>query len=125
MDVPWQVPLRRLALSAAAVLLIASVANRLSDLAQPRPPTKAPMTNGVTSPDLDELTEAVYSPLRHRLRVNLGKPPRVEAATLRNRLETEYRLLNEIENGGNQTQPTPGGGRSRLPWYRPDMALYS
>jgi len=124
-DVPWQIPLRRLALSAAAVLLITSLTNRLTDPARSRPPTSTPVATGVPSPELDDLTEAVYGPLRRRLRVNLGKPPGVEAATLRNRLETEYRLLNEIENSRNQTPPTPGAGRSRLPQCQPDMALYS
>ncbi len=124
-DVPWQVPLRRLALSAAAAVIVVSLANHLGNVAGPQERPNGPVAASVSDPDIEELAEMVYSPARSRLATGHRRPSAVDGATLGDKLESIRRIFDEMEDHDIQAQPTPGGGRSRLPRSRPRVGSYS
>ena len=113
-DVPWQIPLRRLALSAAAALIVVSLANHLGDVPEPRAHPNDPVAVSVPNSDMEELAEMVYGPARSRLATSLRRPSEIDRATLRGKMEIVRGILDELEDNGIQAQPAPSGGRSRL-----------
>ena len=124
-DVPWQIPLRRLALSAAAAVIVVSLANHLSNVAGPRVRPDGPVAASVPNPEFEELAEMVYGPARSRLATDHRKPSVVDGATLRDKMENMRAVLDDLENDGIQAQPAPGGGRSRLLRNRLRLGSYS
>jgi hypothetical protein len=124
-DVPWQVPLRRLALSAAAAVIVVSLANHLGNVAEPRAHPRGPVAASISNPDVEEMAEMVYSPSRYRLATDRRRISEMGGATLRNKMENIRAVLEELENNGIQAQPTPSGGRSRLLRNRRRLGAYS
>jgi len=124
-EVPWQIPLRRLALSAAAALIIVSAASRLGGLARPRPRPGVNTGTSTPNPDLEELTETVYGASWSRLGTGLRRSSEFGGAARRDKMGTLRSMLNDIENEGTPAQPTPGGGRSRLLPGRPRVGSHS
>ncbi len=114
LEMPWQIPIRRLVASAAAAVLIISIANFSSEhtLKKWRPGdaqvTKKPL------PDLERLPEIPYTPsIRHLVSVN-RKPSMTDDSALRDYAERVRQVLNEMQQNGLSNQPAPDGGRSRL-----------
>ncbi|UCD52223.1 MAG: hypothetical protein JSW27_06200 [Phycisphaerales bacterium] len=124
-DVPWRIPLRRLALSAAATVAVVALANHLGKVPGPRAHPHDPVARSVPNAEVEELAETVYSPARRRLTTNGHRSSTVDGATLRERIENIRAVLDDLNNDGTQAQPAPGGGRSRLLHYRVYLGPYS
>lgn len=124
-DVPWQIPLRRLVLSAAAAVIVVSLANHLGDVVGPQAQPVSPVAASISNPDIEELAEMVYGPSRSQLGANRRGPSAVDGATLRDKIESIRNILDDLDNNSIQTQPTPSGGRSRLLRGRPRVGSYS
>jgi len=124
-NVPWQIPLRRLALSATAAVVVVALANHLGDVPGPRARPNDPVAASVPSPEVEKLAEMVYGPARSRLTTDGRRSSTVDGATLRERIENIRAVLDDLKNDGTQAQPAPGGGRSRLLRYRVYLGPYS
>jgi hypothetical protein len=113
-ELSWQIPLRRLLVSAAAAVFVIWLANYSSDytLAKWRP-------GGLEAayqqpPNLDALTEMSYGPLARRL-VSAGREPSItDASALRRYTENVRRVLDETLQNGISKPPAPAEGRSSL-----------
>jgi len=124
-DVPWKIPLRRLALSAAAAVIVVSLANHLGDVAGPQARPGSPVAASISNPDMEEMAEMVYSPSRYRLGTGRRRTSEIGGARLRDKMESIRRMFDELEDNGIQAPPTPSGGRSRLLRGRPRVGSYS
>jgi len=124
-DVPWRIPLRRLALSTAAAVIAVALANHLGDVPGPRARPHDRVAASVPNPEVEELAEMVYGPARWRLTTHSRKSPAVDGATLGDRMENIRAVLDEMQDDGLQAQPAPGGGRSRLLRNRLHLGSYS
>jgi len=113
-DVPWKIPLRRLALSAAAAVIVVSLASHLGNVAGPRAHRDDPVAASVSDPDMEEMAEMVYSSSRHRLGTGRRRTSGISGARLRDKMESIRAVLEELESNDIQAQPAPSGGRSRL-----------
>ena len=113
-DVPWRIPVRRLALSAAAAVVIVSLANHFSNLGVPRAyPNRHPVMPADV-PDLETLPEAPRGPLMNRLVQTGRRPTRINGSALRNYLENIQQLLRDVEDNGTEETPRSSGGGSGL-----------
>jgi predicted YcjX-like family ATPase len=124
-ELSWQIPVRRLLVSAAAALFVIWLANCSSDYALARWRPGGPPVAHQQPPDLDALPELSYSPLARHL-VSAGrKPSMTNASALRSYTETMLRILNEAQQNGVSKPPTPAEGRSRLLPTQPSLNSYS
>jgi len=110
-DVPWQIPIRRLAISAAAAVLMISLANYYADRVPAGRPTHEFVASMVETPELDDWLQMP----RSRLVRHLGnKASAYSPATLREHMEKARQLLDESES----TEPLDAGApvkyKSRL-----------
>jgi len=112
-NIPWQIPLRRLAASAAAAVLIVSLANLYGDCASVRHPTRTPMAGCAEPCDLDALMN-VYTPLV-RYMAAAGRPAQPCASALLDHLERVRETLRETERSESSEEPAPVERKSRLP----------
>ena len=100
-ELPWYVPLRRLALSAAATFLIASGANhfvnRITPLKQPYATSAGPVTR-VGNANEDSSVTWSTNTLGRLSSLRLSRPLDPEA--IRRRTETLRRLLDEAGHNG-------------------------
>ncbi len=124
-DVPWREPVRRLVLSAAAAVIVISLANHLGNLAGPQVQPEDPAAASVSNSDLEELTEMVYGPSRNRLATSRRRYSRINSVILRDRMEAVRSMLDELERRTVETQPAPSGGASRMLRSQPHSGLYS
>lgn len=111
-DIPWQVPFRRLAISAAAAVLMISLANYCGDhvFASQQSHRLAAATE--ESPDLGDWPQMPYSSLvRHPAMTN--KPLRNPSAPLEY-MEKLREILDESEPPEVPDPGAPAGHRSRL-----------
>ncbi len=93
-DIPWQIPLRRLALSAVATLLIVSAANHLGNRVLPRMRPYSSATGPVTwVRDASEDTPYRWSTPRFSRRP-------VNGQMIRERMENLNRMLEAINHNG-------------------------
>jgi len=125
LEIPWQIPIRRLVASAAAAVLIISIANFSNDHALERwLPIDAQATKE-QSPDLEIMSDMPYRPfVRHLVSIN-RKPSITNASALRDHAERVRQILNEMQQNGASNQPVPDGGRSRLFPAQPVSDSYS
>lgn len=123
--VPWCVPVRRLALSAAAAVVVISLANHLGALAGPEVRTEDPAATSVPDSDLEQLTQTVYGPSWSRLGTSHRRSSEVNLVTLRDRMEAIRGMLDELEHPTSEARQAPNGGARRLPPYLPDSSSYS
>jgi hypothetical protein len=114
LEIPWQIPIRRLIASAAAAVLIISIANFSSDhILEKWGPGDAQVTREKL-PDLETLPEMPYRPfVRHLATIN-RKPSITNASALRDYTERVRQVLNETQQNGALNGQVPDGGRSRL-----------
>jgi len=125
LEMPWQIPIRRLAASAAAAVLIISIANFSSDHALERWGPGDIMATREQLPDLEILPDMPYRPfVRHLASVN-RRPSMTDDSALRNYAEKLRQVLNEMQQNGVSNQPVPNGGRSRLFPAQPGSDSYS
>ena len=122
---PWQIPIRRLFVSAAAAVLVIWLTNYSSDYALAKWQPGGPETVYQQFSNLDELTEMPYSPLARHL-VSAGrKPSMTDSSALRNYTETMQRILNEAQQNGYTKPPAPSKGSSSLLPTQPGISSYS
>ncbi|MBW7990966.1 MAG: hypothetical protein FVQ84_13250 [Planctomycetes bacterium] len=125
LEMPWQIPIRRLVASAAAAVLIISIANFSSDHALERwNPGDVPATKE-QPPDLEILPDMPYRPFVKRMLSVNRRPSMTDDSALRDYLERVRQVLNEMQQNGISNQPVPDGGRSRLFPAQPDSDSYS
>jgi hypothetical protein len=124
-EIPWQIPIRRLVASAAAAVLIISIANFSNDRALERWGPRDVLATKEQSLDLEILPDMPYRPfVRHTVSIN-RKPSITNASALRNYTERVRQVLNEMQQNGVSNQPVPDGGRSRLFPVQPVSDSYS
>ena len=125
LEMPWQIPIRRLAASAAAAVLIISIANFSSDHALKGWYPRDIRTTREQPLDLEILPDMPYRPfVRHTVSVN-RKPSINNASALRDYTERVRQVLNEMQQNGASNQPVQDGGRSRLFPAQPGSGSYS
>ncbi len=113
-ELPWQVPVKRLIVSAAAAVFIIWLANYSSDNAMvPGQLSETRIANQQGS-DLDVLTEISYSPLARHLVSTGHRFSITDASALRNYAETVRSTLSEAQKNGNSKPFAPTEGRSIL-----------
>jgi hypothetical protein len=113
-ELPWQVPVRRLIVSAAAAVLIIWLTNSSSDYLMVRWQSSGSKIANQQRSDFEELTEIPYSPLARHL-VSAGRRPSVtDASVLLNYAETVRNFLSESQQNGSSKPSTPAEGRSIL-----------
>ena len=124
-DIPWQIPLRCLAASAAAAAFIVWLANLSSDytLAQWRPAGACVAAQQLT--DFDALPEIPYGPFARYLVSVDRKSPVIDASALSDYAENMRRVLDQMRRSGISTPPVPSGGSSRLPRSQAGANSYS
>ena len=114
LEMPWQIPIRRLVASAAAAVLIISIANFSSDYALKRWLPEDVRATTKQPPDLEILPDMPYRPfVRHLVSIN-RRPSMTDASALRNYAERVRQVLNEMQQNGVSNQPVQDGGKSRL-----------
>lgn len=113
-ELPWQVPVRRLLVSAAAAVFIIWLANNSSDYLMVRWQSSETRIANEQRSDLDALTEIPYSPLARRLVLAGPKPSFIDASALRSYAETMFQILDEAQQNGVLKPAAPLEGRSHL-----------
>ena len=124
-DIPWQIPLRRLAASAAAAVFIVWLAGFYSDYTLARWRSDGPSIARARPDVLDALPEMPYGPFAKHLAAVDRRSPVIDASALSNYAETVRKLLDET---GDSAVPTPAiqpGDSSRLVPDRVDIISYS
>lgn len=124
-DIPWQIPFRRLAASAAAAMFIVWLANFSSDhtLAKWRPGGAS--VTGQQPSDFDMLPEMPYGPLAKHLASVDRKSRVIDASALSDYVENMRRLLEQTQQNGALMPSVPPGGSSRLVPGRAGANSYS
>jgi hypothetical protein len=124
-EMPWQIPIRRLAVSAAAAVLIISITNFSNDRALKGWYPRDIRTTREQIPKHEILPDMPYRPfVRHTVSVN-RKPSITNASALRDYTERVRQVLNEMQQNGASNQSVPDGGRSRLFPTQPVFDSYS
>ena len=124
-EISWQIPVRRLVVSAAAAVFVIWLANCFSDYSLARWQSSGSKIANQQRSDFDELTEIPYSPLARHL-VSAGQKSTItDTSVLRNYAETMLRILDEAQQNGVSKPPAPVEGRSRLLPRQPGFNSYS
>ncbi|UCC99115.1 MAG: hypothetical protein JSW66_04350 [Phycisphaerales bacterium] len=125
-DVPWQIPIRRLAVSAAAAVLVVWLANYSSDHVLARRAIGGLPTAGRVSGqnDIDALPEMPYGPFVRRLVSVQPRSSGFDASALNDRAEVFRRVLDEAQRS-TFSQPQRGRPESHLSPDRPFAHSYS
>ena len=111
-EISWQVPLRRLAVSAAAAVLVVSLTNLAVDRSLVRWQAGGRWVASREPSDVEAVSEAVYAA---RVRYLVGTVRRASAADWREYREQMQRVLDEAQERGTPDRPAAPNGRSRLP----------
>ncbi len=113
-EVPWQIPVRRLALSAAATFLIVSSANTFSSHAVGRWRADQPARVRTLIADRDETWEVPYDPFLQRL-VAVRRSSARDPAAVIDSVERLREAFREFEKRIEETDtPDPTGFKNRL-----------
>ncbi len=125
LEIPWQIPIRRLVASAAAAVLIISITNLSNDRALKGWYPKDIRTTREQIPKHEVLPDMPYRHfVRHTVSVN-RKPSINNASALRDYTERVRQVLNEMQQNGASNEQMPDGGRSRLFPIQPVSDYYS
>ena len=113
-EIPWQIPVRRLAASAAAAVLIISITNFSNDRALKGWYPRDIRTTREQIPKHEVLPDMPYRHfVRHTVSIN-RKPSINNASALRDYTERVRQVLNEMQQNGASSEQVPDGGRSLL-----------
>jgi hypothetical protein len=110
---PWRIPLRHLAISAAAAVLIVSSANYFSMAAVAPWQASRPLTGRMQAANLEDTPEMPYSPFVRRLIATSGAPAH-DAAVLLDYLQSVQKTLEGAEQDEAADGSGPGERESRL-----------
>jgi len=110
----WQIPVRRLIVSAAAAVFVIWLTNCSSDYAVARWRSGVPQVAHKQPLDLDALPELSLSPIARHFVSSSRKPSITEASALRSYAERMLLILDEAQQNGASKPPTPTEGRSYL-----------
>jgi len=124
-DVPWQIPLRRLAVSAAAAVLIVSLANLAADRALMRGRAGVARAAHREAADLEAVPEEMYGSLARRLLAANLRVSGAFGARLEEYREQMRQVLDEAQENGVPDQDASLNGRSRLLRVLPNSDTYS
>jgi len=124
-ELSWQIPIRRLFVSAAAAVFVIWLANCSSDYALAQWQSGGLEVAHQQPSDLDALPEIHYSPLARHLLSTGRKPSITDASALRSYAETVRRILDEAQQNGVSKPPAPVEGRSLLLPKQPGFNSYS
>lgn len=124
-ELSWQIPVRRLLVSAAAAVLVIWLTNCSSDYALALWQSGGLLVAHQKPPDLDALPEIHYSPLARHLVLTGRKPSMTNASALRSYTETMQRILDEAQQNGVSKPTAPVEGRSHLFPTQPGFNSYS
>ncbi len=125
LELPWQIPVKRLVASAAAAMFVIFIANYFSDLTLAHWWSGSVPITRLQPSDLDVLPEMPYRPfVRHLVSVN-RRPSMTDASALRNYAERLRQILKETQQNGASNEQEPNGGRSRLLPAKPHSDYYS
>lgn len=94
-DVPWQIPIRRLAVAAAAVVLMVSLANYSANCVPVRWQSHGFAATAEEPPELGDWLEIPHSPLVRHL---ISKPSACNPDALREYMEKVRQALDESES---------------------------
>ncbi len=118
LDIPWQVPVRRLAISAAAAVLMVSLANYCADRVPAGRPSHEFVVSMVETPELEDW----FQMPRSRLVKHLGnKAPAYSPAAVREQMEKVRQFLDERESAAPPDAGAPVKYKSRLLPARPNF----
>ncbi|MHC4536314.1 MAG: hypothetical protein ACYS6K_20380 [Planctomycetota bacterium] len=124
-EIPWQIPIKRLVASAAAAVLIISIANFSNDRALERWNPGDIRSTREQPADIELLPDMAYRPfVRHTVSIN-RKPSINGASALRDYTERVRQVLNEMQQNGASNEQVPEEGRSRLFPVNPLSDSYS
>jgi len=125
LELPWQIPVKRLVASAAAAVFIISIANFSSNHALKKWRPGDVRATREQLPDLETLPEMPYSSfVRHLVLVN-RKPSIIDASALRDYTERLQQVLNEMQQNGSSNGQVLDEGRSHLFKVQPVFGYYS
>jgi hypothetical protein len=112
--VPWHIPIRRLALSAAAATVLISLANLYGDrVSAHRLPVPTPIAERVEPYDFDVLMDPDACSIRYTATTAGSAQP--DASALVDYLERVREALGETKRDDASDSPAPTERRSRLP----------
>lgn len=112
--IPWQIPIRRLVVSAAAAAVLISLANLYGDRASAHhSPAPAPIAERVEPCDLDVMMDPDASSIRYT--VTTARSAQPSASALLDYLERVREALGETNRDDASDSPAPSERRSRLP----------
>ena len=112
-DIPWRIPLRRLAISAAAAVLIVSCANYFSSAAVAPWQADRPGTVRMQAAHSQDTPEMPYSPFVRNLIATSGTPT-YDASALLDYFQNARRTLDGAEPDEATDGSGPGERESRL-----------
>jgi hypothetical protein len=113
-DIPWQIPLRRLAAAAAAAAFIVWLANLSSDYTLARWQPRGPSFGTQRPTDFAALPEMPYGPFARHMVLIDRRSPMIDASALSDYVENMRRILDQAQRSGVSTRPARPPGSSRL-----------
>jgi hypothetical protein len=113
-ELPWQAPVRRLIVSAAAAVIIIWLTNSFLDYSPAQWRSGGSQTTNQQPSDTDALQELLYSPLARHLVSNDRKLSINDASALLNYTEAVRSILSEPQQNGSSRPSAPAEGRSIL-----------
>jgi len=113
-ELPWQIPVRRLVVSAAAAVIIVWLTNSCFDYSSAQWRSGGSQITHQQPSDTDTLQELLYSPLARHLVSNDRISSITDASALLNYTEAVRSILSESQQNGSSKPSTPAEGRSIL-----------
>lgn len=114
LELPWQVPVRRLVVSAAAAVIIVWLTNSFFDFSPAQWRSGGSQITNQQPSDTDALQELLYSPLARHLVSNDRISSITDASALLNYTEAVRSILSESQQNGSSKPSAPAEGRSIL-----------
>lgn len=118
-DIPWQVPLRRLAGSAVAALVLISLANNLGSWVVPKPVDRAASASEAYSADPEDFYLAEYGIVVTVVPASSYRSSAPGGLTVSDYMEQLQEMLDEDRARESRSQPP---GRSRLVPAAPEQS---
>jgi len=114
LELPWQIPVRRLIVSAAAAVMIVWLTNSFFDYSPAQWLSGGSQITNQQPSDTDALQELLYSPLARHLVSNDRKLSINDASALLNYTEAVRSILSESQQNGSSKPSAPAKGSSFL-----------